>query len=196
MSEISREASGASCRSFFSPWSIWNGASARKIDLKIGKLNHDLALVDRSPKAISSSEAHNLVRSSPLFSERPQRAEKRLADMVESLNNGRWSDACRICWEEFHDMHALFHTSSSGFGYMQPKTTTILDTVKKFYETTGDGPMTTIDAGSNVHFLWRKDQRKQQQQLKNAIVSEDKTIEFLCADKNFGDRPNQSTCSV
>jgi diphosphomevalonate decarboxylase len=185
MSEISREASGASCRSFFSPWSIWDSAGARKINLKIGKLNHDLVLVDRSPKTISSSEAHNLVRSSPFFSGRPQRAEKRLANMVESLNNGRWSDACRRCWEEFHDMHALFHTASPSFGYMQPKTMTILNTVKNFYKTTGDGPMTTIDAGSNVHFLWRKDQREQRQQLKNAIVLEDKTIEFLCADENI-----------
>ncbi|MDR2646264.1 MAG: hypothetical protein LBC04_03780 [Holosporaceae bacterium] len=185
MSEISRKASGASCRSFFSPWSIWNGAGARKIDLKIGKLNHDLALVDRGPKTISSSEAHNFVRSSPLFSGRPQRAKKRLADMVKSLNNGCWNNACHICWEEFHDMHALFHTSSPGFEYMQPRTITILNTVKRFYEANGDGPMTTIDAGPNVHFLWRKDQCEQRQRLKNAIALEDKTIEFLCADENF-----------
>ena len=98
MSEISREASGASCRSFFSPWSLWNHKGARTIDLKIGELNHDLALVDQSPKIVSSSEAHERVKSSRLFMGRPRRAEKRLINLIDSLNNNRWNDACQICW--------------------------------------------------------------------------------------------------
>jgi diphosphomevalonate decarboxylase len=161
MSEISREASGASCRSFFSPWSLWDCKGARKIDLKIGELNHDLILIDQNPKGISSSEAHERIKSSPLFVGRPQRAEKRLADLVDSLNNSRWSNACQICWEEFHDMHALFHTSAPTFEYMQLRTRTVLDTLEKFYKINNDGPIVTIDAGPNVHLLWRKDQDEQ-----------------------------------
>jgi diphosphomevalonate decarboxylase len=165
MSEISRVASGASCRSFFSPWSLWDSKGARKIDLKIGELNHDLVLVDQNPKTVSSSEAHERVKSSPLFVGRPQRAEKRLADLIDSLNNNRWNDACQICWEEFHDMHALFRTSSPAFEYMQLRTRNVLDTVEKFYKTNNDGPIVTIDAGPNVHFLWRKDQAEQRNSL-------------------------------
>jgi diphosphomevalonate decarboxylase len=179
MSRLSREASGASCRSFFSPWSVWNGDGARKIDVKIGELNHDLALVDSRPKQISSGEAHRLVTSSPLFEGRSTRAEKRFGDLINSLNNNKWSDVRQICWEEFRDMHALFETSSPSFGYIQPKTTMILDMVEGFWRVRGDGPVVTIDAGPNVHFLWRKDQNELRTELKNAILSMDNLIQFM-----------------
>jgi diphosphomevalonate decarboxylase len=179
MSAISRQASGASCRSFFSPWCVWDRDGARNIDIKIGELDHDLVLVDKSPKKISSSEAHKLVESSPLFKERPSRAEKRLSDSVDALNNDRWNDACKICWEEFLDMHRLFETSTPSFGYIQSKTKIVLDEVEKFYKTNGDGPIATIDAGPNVHFLWRKNQNESRKKLKETILSRDNTIEFL-----------------
>ncbi|MDR2724431.1 MAG: hypothetical protein LBB25_04530 [Holosporaceae bacterium] len=184
MSEISRGASGASCRSFFFPWCIWDNGGAKKIDLKIGKLRHDLLLIDRKPKIVSSSEAHERVKSSPLFPERPKRAEKRLADLVNALNNNKWNDAYQICWEEFYDMHALFHTSFPGFSYIQPKTNTILQEVGKFYITNHDGPLVTIDAGPNIHLLWRQDQSEQRRQLKEIIFSKDKKVKFLCMDKS------------
>jgi diphosphomevalonate decarboxylase len=172
MSKISREASGASCRSFFSSWSVWDRECARGIDLKIGELDHDLVLIDKNPKKISSSEAHTLVRSSPLFEGRPSRVEKRLGDLIASLNGDRWNDACRICWEEFHDMHELFATSSPGFGYIQPETTIILEEIEKIHGIHGDGPIVTLDAGPNIHLLWRKNQDAPRQKLKNFIFSE------------------------
>jgi diphosphomevalonate decarboxylase len=167
MSEISREASGASCRSFFSPWSIWDRERARGINLKIGELNHDLILIDKNPKKISSSEAHALVRSSPLFEERPSRAKKRLDDLIDSLNNDRWIDACQICWEEVHDIHELFATSSPEFCYIQPKTIIILEEIKKIHGIYNDGPIVTMDAGPNIHLLWRKNQGTLRQKFKN-----------------------------
>jgi diphosphomevalonate decarboxylase len=179
MSQVSREGSGASCRSFFSPWSAWKGRRAKKIDLKIEELNHDLALADKNPKKISSGEAHELVKSSPLFEGRAQRAGKRFDDLVNSLNGDRWSDAYQICRAEFYDMHALFETSSKSFGYIQPKTTMVLEEGENFWKTHNDGPIVTLDAGPNVHFLWRKDQDEMRRKLKNIIASEDNSIEFL-----------------
>jgi diphosphomevalonate decarboxylase len=179
MSAISGKASGASRRSFFSPWSVWDDDGARGIDIKIRELNHDITLIDKSPKKVSSSEAHKFVESSPLFAERPRRAEKRFVDLLDAFNGDRWNDVCQICWEEFCDMHAMFETSSPSFGYIQPKTRFVLDEVEKFRKANGDGPIATLDAGPNVHFLWRKDQDELRNELKSAILSKDNTIEFL-----------------
>ncbi|MDR0677750.1 MAG: hypothetical protein LBF57_03725 [Holosporaceae bacterium] len=170
MSRLSRKGSGSSCRSFFSPWSLWKKYEAKEISLKIGSLDHDLALVNSCAKTVSSNQAHRLVKSSLLFKGRAQRAEKRLQNLIDCFNTDRWSSAYQICHEEFWDMHVLFETSSPCFGYIHPETIMILEEVRKFWRKNNDGPIVTIDAGPNVHFLWRKNQKELRKQLKEDIV--------------------------
>jgi diphosphomevalonate decarboxylase len=170
MSKISRMSSGSSCRSFFSPWSVWDSSGASSLKLKINELDHDLILIDQVPKKVSSSEAHNLVKSSPLFESRFFRAQQRFENLVDALNGDRWSDARRICWEEFLDMHQLFETSTPSFGYIQPRTTAVLDKIRQFCETNNDGPIVTIDAGPNIHLLWKKEQGEMRKELKKIIT--------------------------
>jgi diphosphomevalonate decarboxylase len=158
MSKISRRASGSSCRSFFSPWSIWRGESAEKIDIKINELTHNLVLVNKKLKEVSSSEAHGRVQSSLLFDGRARRAEMRMKKLIDALNEHNWSIAYQLCWEEFWDMHALFETSAPHFGYIDAGTISVLSEIRKFWKIHNDGPIATVDAGCNVHLLWRKDQ--------------------------------------
>jgi diphosphomevalonate decarboxylase len=171
MSGVSRRASGSSCRSFFAPWSIWKNETAEKIDLGIGELLHNVVIVDATVKKISSSEAHRRVRGSLLFNGRIARAQaryERLVTALEYFNAARWHAAYQICWEEFWDMHALFETSSPCcFGYMQPETIHVLLFLRNFWEIYEDGPLVTIDAGPNVHLLWRMDQKI----LRNQCIS-------------------------
>ncbi|MDR2781805.1 MAG: hypothetical protein LBB21_05145 [Holosporaceae bacterium] len=169
MSKISRMASGASCRSFFFPWCVWDRSGAKSINLKINELYHDLILIDANPKKISSSKAHSLVKSSPLFAERPQRAEQRFTALVDAINCDKWNEAHHICWEEFLDMHQLFETSSPSFKYIQSKTTAVLEKIQQFYKSNNDGPLVTIDAGPNIHLLWKKDQNEIRNELKKEI---------------------------
>jgi diphosphomevalonate decarboxylase len=165
MSRVSRQASGSSCRSFFSPWSVWEGEQARGIDIRTAKLLHNLLLIDQTPKAVSSSEAHELVKSSLLFHGRVNRARARFEKLVPALNNNNWREAYQLCWEEFWDMHALFETSSPAFGYFLPGTIALLLEIRKFWQIYQDGPLATVDAGCNVHLLWREDQEKSQKCL-------------------------------
>lgn len=162
MSAISRKGSGSSCRSFFAPWALWEGESAKAIDLP--DLDHDLILVDSSVKKISSSEAHKYVKTSPLFAGRPQRAEARLEKLISFLRQDRWYETYQLCKEEFLDMHALFETSSPSFSYMTENTITLLHKVEEFWNRYQNGPIVTIDAGPNIHLLWRKNY---QQDFKN-----------------------------
>lgn len=156
MSAVSRVGSGSSCRSFFAPWCIWRGEYATNINIPID-VEHELIFISGRRKEISSSEAHERVKTSLLAQGRFERAEKRCDYLITALTKGEWKSAYQICWEEFFDMHALFETSDPHFGYILPKTLEALIKIREFWEKYNDGPLVTIDAGPNIHLLWRKE---------------------------------------
>lgn len=168
IADISRKGSGSSCRSFFSPWCLWDRDKITKPDIRITQLLHDLILIDSNQKPISSSAAHKLVKTSLLYEGRAQRAEQRLRELISAMNNEAWHDAYQLCWEECADMHALFETSRPHFRYIQPKTLEYLGLIDNFWRENKDGPIATIDAGANIHLLWRSDQCKLRGKLLNS----------------------------
>jgi diphosphomevalonate decarboxylase len=58
-----------------------------------------------------------------------------------------------ISWAELWDMHSLFHTSNTPFFYLSPLSMAVLRWSENRWETKGHGPITTVDAGPNVHLL-------------------------------------------
>ena len=157
MSAVSRLGSGSSCRSFFSPWCLWTKDSAREINIPVAA-EHELILIDSSKKKISSSEAHKLVQTSLLLEGRERRAQIRCENLIKAFETDDWQKAYQICWDEFWDMHALFETSNPNFGYILPKTLEYLIRIRNFWRQYNDGPIITIDAGPNIHLLWRKNE--------------------------------------
>jgi diphosphomevalonate decarboxylase len=157
--ELSRQGSGSSCRSFFSPWTLWSGGSIRPLEFPVSRLMHQVIVVESGKKDVSSSEAHQRVLTSRFFAGRVERAEKRLADLMQALREDEWPVARRIVWEEFWDMHSLFETSVPAFSYMTEKTKKILHQLDESWKETGDGPLVTMDAGANIHLLYRPDQK-------------------------------------
>ena len=155
LADLSRQGSGSSCRSFFSPWSLWSATGADSVELPFHDLIHQVVIVEDARKAVSSSEAHVRVASSLLFEGRPQRAEQRLQSLLETLKSRDWKEAMEICWAEFWDMHALFETARPSFGYMTPASLEVVNFAKELWLETGDGPLVTMDAGANVHLLYR-----------------------------------------
>jgi diphosphomevalonate decarboxylase len=159
---FSRLVSGSSCRSFFEPWSIWSPDDVRDVPQlsRYGQLIHQVVVVNEQVKAVSSSEAHRRVATSLLFAGRPPRAELRLTDFVSALEHDKWKDAFEIAWAEFWDMHALFETSEKPFGYMTGGSLEVLNFVRdKIWAAEDDGPLVTMDAGPNVHLLYKNDER-------------------------------------
>lgn len=156
----SRKGSGSSCRSFFPHWAIWTQDRVADVPelAEFSNLIHQVVVVNNEVKAVSSSEAHRRVTSSLLFAGRPERAEIRVRDLIESLKSGDWSKAFEITWAEFWDMHALFETSHPPFGYMTSGSLEVLNFVREeFWQKSGRGPLVTMDAGPNVHLLYRPD---------------------------------------
>jgi diphosphomevalonate decarboxylase len=155
LSKLSQKGSGSSCRSFFSPWAIWENKGAKKAALNI-ELNHYVIVVEAEKKKVSSSEAHLRVLTSENFAGRPERASHRLDRLMQTIEND-WPRAFEICWNEFWDMHSLFETALPPFGYMKPSSLAALEILRKYWDEEGDGPLVTMDAGANIHLLFRQD---------------------------------------
>lgn len=160
LARISQKGSGSSCRSFFSPWVLWHEQGAEEIQMPIAELKHIVILCDESVKAVSSSQAHVQVLTSDLFKGRPERAADRLQKLVTHLRkpDSDWKKIFEICWNEFWDMHLLFHTSSPAFMYLNGAGFSALAKILEMWQKDGDGPLVTMDAGSNIHLLFRTNQ--------------------------------------
>lgn len=160
LAKISQKGSGSSCRSFFTPWSLWHESGAEEIQLPIKELRHMVLLCDETKKTVTSSQAHTQVLTSDLFKGRPERAADRLQKLVTLLRKpeNQWKQIFEICWNEFWDMHTLFHTSVPAFIYINGDGLTALSQILEMWHKEGDGPLVTMDAGSNIHLLFRTNQ--------------------------------------
>jgi diphosphomevalonate decarboxylase len=163
----SRQGSGSSCRSFHQPWVLWEGNLVRKISLPYQHLEHQVILIEAEEKKVSSSEAHQRIYSSPHYKTRKTRAEAHLHALLEALQTQKWRTAYEICWREFQDMHELFHTAEPAFSYITPQAKDVLDYLKADWEREKDGPIITMDAGPNIHLLYRPDQNTLKQKQRN-----------------------------
>jgi diphosphomevalonate decarboxylase len=159
LSQLSRQGSGSSCRSFEGPWVSWDQMVGMKIQTPhFADLKHCVVLVSQKQKEISSSLAHQYVRTSPLWSERPKRSTLRYAQVIKALRDGDWCTLVRESFYEALEMHSLFHTAAPFFSYWQGQT---LHGLQQFqYQLSNpprgvDLPILTLDAGPNLHFIMK-----------------------------------------
>jgi len=149
---LSRQGSGSSCRSFEGPWAGWEREHAFKLDASTPKLAHFVLLVSDAAKKVSSSAAHQLVKGSPLWAGRVERAGARFEQARKALVEGDLARLARIAWGETWEMHSLFHTAPEPFSYWQPRTIEILQWLSAFVNEP-EPPVVSMDAGPNVHLI-------------------------------------------
>lgn len=169
---LSKKGSGSSCRSFFTPWAVWSHDDVKAVEIPIEKLRHQVILCDEKSKLVSSSQAHQRVLTSDLFKGRSDRAESRFLNLVSSLREKNWQDSFEICWNEMWDMHGLFHTSKPPFMYMNGDSQSVLAQLLDYWQKNDDGPLVTMDAGSNIHLLYRMNQNTIYDQLKSHFLKD------------------------
>jgi len=166
--KLSQLGSGSSCRSFFSPWALWTENKVEAITLPYENLIHHVIVISDEEKSISSRMAHRQIHTSEHYATRPARAKERLKVLLEALKNKDWKKSYEVCWEEFIDMHQLFQTASPAFNYITPRAEEMLNTLQNFWKEHQDGPIVTMDAGPNIHLLFRPDQ----QEMANFFIHE------------------------
>ncbi|KTD17484.1 diphosphomevalonate/mevalonate 3,5-bisphosphate decarboxylase family protein [Legionella jordanis] len=164
--QLSRLGSGSSCRSFFSPWALWHENTVEAVDLPYNNLLHQVIVISHAEKKVSSREAHQRVKTSGHYPTRAQRATENLKVLMTALEMKDWVSAYRICWREFQDMHQLFQSCAEPFTYMTEATQEALQVLQNLWERTGDGPIITMDAGPNIHLLYKPEQTEMALQFK------------------------------
>lgn len=169
--KLSRLGSGSSCRSFFAPWTLWQDEHVGVIDLPYPQLLHQVVLISHEEKQVPSSEAHQRVTTSPDYKERPKRATENLQQLLAALRQNNWQEAYQICWREFEDMHHLFESCATPFSYLGEESKAILKALQALWQQEGDGPIVTMDAGPNIHLLYRPDQAQLAQRFKNNVLT-------------------------
>ncbi|MCX7118197.1 MAG: diphosphomevalonate decarboxylase [Legionellales bacterium] len=158
MAQLSRIGSGSSCRSFFAPWALWEDETVTVPEIPYKKLLHQVIIISRDEKKVSSREAHLRVMTSPNYPTRNLRAQQNLKALLHALKSEDWKSAYHISWQEFQDLHSLFSTSAEPFSYMTSQSQELLTHLQNVWKNEGDGPIITMDAGPNIHVLYRPDQ--------------------------------------
>ena len=164
--QLSRLGSGSSARSFFGPWAVGDGDEV--CDASFGQydnLEHVVLVLSTQQKHISSTQAHQLVRTSPIFKERQEKVQQRHNDLCHALQHNKWEHAYKLAWEDFIEMHRMFHTAKPRFSYCNQQVTKVLEHLQTWWEWHDDGPIVTMDAGPNIHLLFRSDQANMKKHL-------------------------------
>ena len=164
--QLSRLGSGSSCRSFFSPWALWDGITVKAPELTYKELLHQVIVVSHTEKKVLSSEAHQRIRTSKFYSARSERAEQNLKVLLNAFEAQDWKSAFHVCWREFQDLHSLFSTCSTPFSYITDQSKAVLVSLQELWQRENDGPLVTMDAGPNIHVLYRPDQTEMADKFK------------------------------
>lgn len=168
--QLSRLGSGSSCRSFFSPWVLWENDRVQAIEFPYTSLHHEVIIISHAEKKVSSSEAHLRIQTSPLYNTRALRAKDNMKALLNALNNQNWRMAYLVCWREFQDLHQLFSTCATPFSYMTQQTEEVLNMLQALWHKESDGPLITMDAGPNIHLLYRLDQKDMAYQFRQKYL--------------------------
>ncbi len=169
---LSRQGSGSSCRSFYDSWVYWDDETVKKVDCPTyADLIHQVILLETQEKEIPSSQAHQRVKTSPFYEGRVERATERLSVFMEALKNKNWQRMYELAWDEFHDMHNLFETAIPPFTYHNDASLALLNKLKDYWNRKNDGPLITMDAGPNIHLLYRIDQKDIQHEIQHQLLS-------------------------
>jgi diphosphomevalonate decarboxylase len=169
--QLSRHGSGSSCRSFFAPWALWTETNVDTIELAFNDLQHQVIIVSPEEKKVSSSHAHQRVKTSPYYPQRIKNATDNLQALLVAFQRQDWLSIYQICWREFQDMHTLFTDCLEPFSYMTADSIALLDQLQSNWQTYQDGPIVTMDAGPNIHLLYRPDQTVMAQKFKQRYLT-------------------------
>ena len=159
LSRLARLASGSACRSVptgFVEWQVGSGDSdsfaSSLLPPSYWNLRDLVAVVDRRPKAVSSSEGHRSAWSSPFYRRRIDSAPNRLEACRRSLIDRDFGRLAEVVEQDCLLLHSVLVTSTPPLMYWKPSTVEIIQRVRRWRDQ-GLPIAFSIDAGANVHCL-------------------------------------------
>ena len=153
-----RLGSGSAIRSVpdASPLVSWEGATAHAYDVHPSlALEHCLVVFDPFPKAVSSSDGHAHAPSCPFHAMRVAAADGHVDDVVRAFARGDFDTIRRVTEAEALTMHLVMYGSEPRIRYMDDASVAFVARFVDFRNAHALPAMYTVDAGSNVHLLWK-----------------------------------------
>jgi diphosphomevalonate decarboxylase len=159
LSRLARHASGSACRSIPGGFVEWMAGSndLNSYAESIAPAEHwDLvdciAVVNRDPKEIGSSEGHQRADSSPIQISRVEDAPRRLDLCRKAIRERDFPLLTKIVEHDSNLLHAVTMTSTPTLYYWQPATLQVMQSVVSA-RLQGLQGCFSIDAGANVHVI-------------------------------------------
>lgn len=160
LAQAASRGSGSAGRSIEGPWVEWT-QDHRFVPHRFDTDWVDCVLMlEREPKKVTSSHAHERVRTSPHFAERMERLPARIREWKEALERARpggdLTALRKVTLEETLDMHHLFHTSVPPFTYLNEQSKRWIELARNPESACPSREfVVTLDAGANVHWFVR-----------------------------------------
>ena len=111
----------------------------------------------------------NLLNKNPKIDVYRENVRKRVFYAHDHLKNRNWKGLFDCVWEDFLELHNLFHTSKPSFSFQSEATKRILEQVKHFWDIYDDGPIVTMGLGYVIHLMFREDQLKIKQKMLDSL---------------------------
>ena len=156
-----RSGSGSATRSVFGGYVEWPVPGADEVtgwhaeqlaDHSWWDLRDVIAIVQTTPKRVSSLEGHRRALTSPYYQTRQTLLAERLAQTRSAIEQRDLEALGSVVEEEAIDLHLIAMSSRPAIFYWLPATLTVLAEVRALREE-GVGAWATMDAGANVHVL-------------------------------------------
>lgn len=163
---LSRLASGSACRSMFPGYALWgkldgieNSSDEYAIPVfpvheNFSDMRDVILIVDDTPKKVSSSTGHDLMKGHLYAKSRFQQANNNCLSILNIIKTGNFDQFITIIEREALALHAMMMTSEDYYLLMKPRTIHTIEMIMNFRKETKIPVCFTLDAGPNVHLLY------------------------------------------
>ena len=200
---LSRLGSGSAARSVYGNYSVWGKSgyisdSSDEIAILYDKRIHteflalgDAILITSSEsKKVSSSMGHNMMIDHPYATARYQQANENLRKLINALEYSDEQLFINVIENEALSLHALMMNSSEGYSLLNENTWKILKKIRKFRKDNDTFAAFTLDAGPNVHLVYKlKDRNKIVEFIEKELIEHCENRKWI--DDKMGNGPRK-----
>lgn len=171
---LARLGSGSAARSTYGEFVSWgNTDSISDSSDEVGNpyevqsqntfwgLKDAILITSKESKKVSSSHGHIMMKNHPWAEARYQQAEININGLMQAIQAENDEKFICIIENEALSLHALMLSSDPGYTLLNQNTWHIIHSIREFRKNSGLFLTFTLDAGPNVHLIYKKQNSEQ-----------------------------------
>jgi len=181
---LARLGSGSAARSVYGNYSVWGKSQYvsdssdgiaisydKNIDPEFLALGDAILITSSETKKVSSSMGHNLMTNHPYAESRYKQANENLGELLKALQSNDEQLFIDVVENEALSLHALMMSSNNGYSLLNQNTWEIIQKIRKFRKDNNTFATFTLDAGPNVHLIYKlKDKLKIDELIEKELI--------------------------